>query len=174
MTAPMAWTDERTGMVRKLWAEGLSASQCAARLGGVTRNAVIGKISRLGLSSRSAITRTKSSRKQARTRASAAATHQMRGSRSYGPKASPESFLPPSETDIPRLRFADRNMTTQCGWICGEAKPAMCCGAASVPGQSYCEDHVRRASAAPAARRVFVPGHVHRGGTLNQLERTGG
>ena len=45
----MAWTDERVELLKKLWAEGLSASQIAARLGGVTRNAVIGKAHRLGL-----------------------------------------------------------------------------------------------------------------------------
>lgn len=48
----MSWTDERIDELRKLWAEGLSASQIATRLGGVTRNAVIGKIHRLGLSGR--------------------------------------------------------------------------------------------------------------------------
>ena len=44
----MAWTDDRVEVLKKLWAEGLSASQIAARLGGVTRNAVIGKVHRLG------------------------------------------------------------------------------------------------------------------------------
>jgi GcrA cell cycle regulator len=48
----MNWTDERVEQLRKLWAEGLSASQIAAQMGGVTRNAVIGKVHRLKLSSR--------------------------------------------------------------------------------------------------------------------------
>lgn len=48
----MAWTDDRVETLKKLWAEGLSASQIATRLGGVTRNAVIGKVHRLGLSGR--------------------------------------------------------------------------------------------------------------------------
>jgi GcrA cell cycle regulator len=48
----MNWTDERVELLRKLWAEGLSASQIAAQLGGVSRNAVIGKVHRLKLSSR--------------------------------------------------------------------------------------------------------------------------
>lgn len=46
------WTDERVELLRKLWADGLSASQIAAQLGGVSRNAVIGKVHRLKLSSR--------------------------------------------------------------------------------------------------------------------------
>ena len=48
----MSWTDERVAILSKLWADGLSASQIAAELGGVTRNAVIGKVHRLGLSGR--------------------------------------------------------------------------------------------------------------------------
>ncbi len=48
----MAWTEDRVEILTKLWAEGLSASQIAKKLGGVTRNAVIGKVHRLGLSGR--------------------------------------------------------------------------------------------------------------------------
>ena len=49
----MGWTDERVELLKKLWMEGLSASQIAAVLGeGVTRNAVIGKVHRLKLSGR--------------------------------------------------------------------------------------------------------------------------
>src|SRR5580698_8702987 len=51
---PMGWTDERVELLKKLWLEGLSASQIAKQLGGVTRNAVIGKVHRLGLSGRAA------------------------------------------------------------------------------------------------------------------------
>src|SRR5687767_15845801 len=58
----MAWTDERVELLKKLWAEGLSASQIASRLGGVTRNAVIGKVHRLGLSGRATSTRSVSPR----------------------------------------------------------------------------------------------------------------
>ena len=48
----MAWTEERVEILKKLWTEGHSASQIAKELGGVTRNAVIGKVHRLGLSGR--------------------------------------------------------------------------------------------------------------------------
>jgi GcrA cell cycle regulator len=48
----MSWTDERVETLKKMWAEGQSASQIAKELGGVTRNAVIGKVHRLGLSNR--------------------------------------------------------------------------------------------------------------------------
>ena len=52
----MSWTDERVELLKKLWTDGLSASQIAAELGGVTRNAVIGKVHRLGLSGRTKTT----------------------------------------------------------------------------------------------------------------------
>ncbi|MFV2053531.1 GcrA family cell cycle regulator [Aliiroseovarius sp. YM-037] len=48
----MSWTDERVETLKKMWGEGQSASQIAKELGGVTRNAVIGKVHRLGLSNR--------------------------------------------------------------------------------------------------------------------------
>jgi len=48
------WTDENVATLKKLWLEGLSASQVAKQIGGVTRNAVIGKVHRLGLSGRGA------------------------------------------------------------------------------------------------------------------------
>ncbi|HTV32045.1 MAG TPA: GcrA family cell cycle regulator, partial [Methylocella sp.] len=50
----MSWTNERIDLLQKLWLEGCSASQIANELGaGITRNAVIGKVYRLGLSGRS-------------------------------------------------------------------------------------------------------------------------
>lgn len=58
----MAWTDERVELLKKLWAEGLSARQIADQLGGVTRNAVIGKVHRLGLSGRATTSRPKTMR----------------------------------------------------------------------------------------------------------------
>jgi GcrA cell cycle regulator len=48
----MSWTDERVEALKTMWGEGKSASHIAKELGGVTRNAVIGKVHRLGLSNR--------------------------------------------------------------------------------------------------------------------------
>ena len=48
----MSWTDERIETLKRLWSEGHSASQIAGELGGVSRNAVIGKVHRLKLESR--------------------------------------------------------------------------------------------------------------------------
>ena len=46
----LTWTDDRVEQLKKLWEAGHSASQIAGELGNVTRNAVIGKVHRLGLS----------------------------------------------------------------------------------------------------------------------------
>ncbi|WP_423601710.1 GcrA family cell cycle regulator [Sphingomonas sp. MS122] len=48
----MSWTDERIETLRKMWDSGMTATQIAEELGGVSRNAVIGKAHRLGLASR--------------------------------------------------------------------------------------------------------------------------
>ena len=48
----MSWTDERIDRLKELWSKGMTASQIAEELGGVSRNAVIGKAHRLGLQSR--------------------------------------------------------------------------------------------------------------------------
>src|SRR6476619_2728865 len=48
----MSWTDERIARLKKMWHDGATASQIADELGGVSRNAVIGKAHRLGLEQR--------------------------------------------------------------------------------------------------------------------------
>ena len=56
----MSWTPERIETLERLWKDGLSCSQIAKALGGVTRNAVIGKASRMGLTGRPAPSKPKS------------------------------------------------------------------------------------------------------------------
>ena len=75
----LTWTDDRVEQLKKLWEAGLSASQIAAELGNVTRNAVIGKVHRLGLSGRA-----KSPSSAApRQRKARPAQHMMRVSRPH-------------------------------------------------------------------------------------------
>ncbi len=68
----MNWTDERVEKLKKLWSEGLSASQIAAQLGGVSRNAVIGKVHRLNLPGRAKAGGTQSASRPKRPAAAAA------------------------------------------------------------------------------------------------------
>ena len=62
----MSWNDERVELLKKLWSEGLSASQIAGKIGGVTRNAVIGKVHRLGLAGRAPTSRSTTTRPRPR------------------------------------------------------------------------------------------------------------
>ena len=68
----MSWTDERVELLKKMWGEGQSASQIAKELGGVTRNAVIGKVHRLGLSNRAGAAPAKAEAKPAEAKPAAA------------------------------------------------------------------------------------------------------
>lgn len=58
----MSWTDERVQRLKDLWSQGLSASEIADLLGDISRNAVIGKAHRLGLSGRPSPIKKKPSR----------------------------------------------------------------------------------------------------------------
>ena len=63
----MAWTEDRVEKLKSMWTDGNSASQIAKELGGVTRNAVIGKVHRLGLSNRAGSIKTKRDKPSLRT-----------------------------------------------------------------------------------------------------------
>ena len=67
------WSDDRVEQLKTLWTEGLSASQIARALGGVTRNAVIGKVHRLGLAGRASPSRSERPRLPMRPRRPASA-----------------------------------------------------------------------------------------------------
>ncbi len=81
----MSWTDERVERLKKLWADGLSASQIAAELGGVSRNAVIGKVHRLNLPGRAKSGGSSSSRKRV------ASSRGSYGARTSAPRSTPRT-----------------------------------------------------------------------------------
>ncbi|MGI9481709.1 MAG: GcrA family cell cycle regulator [Hyphomicrobiales bacterium] len=164
----MAWTDDRVEILKKLWAEGLSASQIANRLGGVTRNAVIGKVHRLGLSGRATPSRA-AKPKQRRTRepshpskatpsfhsaGSAALKAAIEEAAETLPEPTPSPIraveLPPgSRCDI--LQLSDRT----CRWPIGDpGTDEFCfCGATPKTGHPYCEHHVQVAHQPAHGRR---------------------
>ena len=91
----MEWTEQRIETLRKLWGQGQTASQIAAILGGITRNAVIGKAHRLGLTGRpSPIKREAGSGGTSQPRRKAATARQDRPERSVRP--APTSPMMPS------------------------------------------------------------------------------
>lgn len=162
----MSWTDDRVDLLKKLWSEGLSASQIAGRLGSVTRNAVIGKVHRLGLSGRATTSRMKSSRPRARAATARRAAAQQRPNfRQLGNPAfrslyqgDAEPFVPaPEEIEIPigeRKGLQDL-LENDCRWPIGDPQhdDFHFCNRHKVPGLPYCEFHAKRAFQPPQARK---------------------
>lgn len=159
----MTWTDERVGLLTKLWADGLSASQIALQIGGVSRNAVIGKVHRLGLSGRSTKSRMKSHRPRAksqrskrapRSRFAAGGNTALRAL--YNAEVSPY-VEPAEELEIPMAerKFIETLEANDCRWPIGDPQHAEFhfCGKSKVTGLPYCEFHARRAFQPPQARR---------------------
>jgi len=150
----MSWTDERVELLRKLWTEGLSASQIAMRMGGVTRNAVIGKVHRLGLSGRARPARP-ARPKVARHRShgvSAGHAYALRGNVAFkmAPEVEPEPE--PEPEPLPTLVVAEGEPVTimslserTCRWPIGDPTDPdfRFCGRLPASGMPYCRDHAR-------------------------------
>ena len=163
--AMISWTDERVESLKKLWQEGLSASQIAGRLGGVTRNAVIGKGHRLGLSGRAPHTRQKSIRPRrpapaTQKRLVAKRTFAQGGNTAFRAlvQGDTEAYVPPvEELVIPEKERKYITTLTEscCRWPIGDPQhdDFHFCGKGKVTGLPYCEFHARRAFQPPQARR---------------------
>ncbi len=163
MDAATGWTDDRVATLAKLWGEGLSASQIAAALGGgVTRNAVIGKVHRLGLSGR----------------VKAGAPAPQRPAKPKLIQATPPADEPPRPSaDLPGPAPAETAVDhrwardialpeskrvgilelrdSMCKWPIGDpSKPDFAfCGARAASGMPYCTEHCRIAYQPAAERR---------------------
>lgn len=169
----MAWTDERVEKLKKLWAEGLSASQIAAQLGGVSRNAVIGKVHRLCLPGRAKAGGSTASRPAKRTTsaprapnyASRAATRTV--TRAAGATALKEVFetetfqelevRPASNVVVPISRRLGLTELTErtCKWPVGDPMKDdfHFCGNDSPDSSPYCTYHARLAYQPSSDRR---------------------
>jgi GcrA cell cycle regulator len=162
----LTWSDDRVEQLKKLWEGGLSASQIAAELGNVTRNAVIGKVHRLGLSGRA-----KSPSSAApRQRKARPAQHMMRVSRpvSRGNTALAHAFDVEMEPDpvafdnvVPmsqRLSLLELNEAT-CHWPVGDPSSPefFFCGGKALTSLPYCAYHSRIAYQPASDRRRQPP-----------------
>ena len=143
----MSWTDERVDQLRSLWTEGLSASQIARVLGqGITRNAVIGKVHRLGLAGRAAPTRVDRPRLP-----SAPRVHHMRVREPEPPVIEEEPLKLDDGTFVGVLAINDR----MCRWPIGDPSgdEFHFCGRKPKSGSPYCEAHARKAYQPQSLRR---------------------
>ncbi len=155
----MSWTDDRVATLTKLWADGLSASQIAAELGGVTRNAVIGKVHRLGLSGRAKPASTSARKMKTATHSSSTYNSRPRALRTNGGRTPPSAPVRPTIEDIPvpeckKIDLVDLTDKT-CKWPHGD--PATndfhFCGNAPKDEAPYCEYHCRMAYQTVTDRR---------------------
>jgi len=166
----MAWTGERVETLKKLWADGLSASQIAKQLGGVTRNAVIGKVHRLGLSGRAAPsrpTRRVAAPKLAPRQRSASTPSQAGTKAKISNGSAPALARPPAPAPVPVephiLPSGDYATVLtlregMCKWPVGDPADTSFrfCGHKTTPGQAYCEAHSQMAYQ-PQAKRKRKP-----------------
>ncbi|MCG6882506.1 MAG: GcrA cell cycle regulator [Silicimonas sp.] len=161
----MSWTDERVETLKKMWAEGQSASQIAKELGGVTRNAVIGKVHRLGLSNRAGSSAPAPEKKPAKDAPKKAAAKlaekvvevtvtprkpivpagQPLPPQPSANEISPEALATVREVEKGAKRISLMELTERtCKWPIGD--PATddfwFCGLAVQQGKPYCEAHV--------------------------------
>jgi len=155
----MPWTEERVELLKKLWQDGLSASQIAAELGGVTRNAVIGKVHRLGLSGRGQPT--SSIKRQRRTHSTGIRrVRQMItvGNLALKPDQLAEAEIRPRRNVVvPIARKLSIFQLTEktCKWPIGDPghEDFHFCGHDSLENLPYCEYHAGVAYQAPEQRR---------------------
>ena len=140
----MGWTDERVETLKKLWLDGLSASQIAKQLGGVTRNAVIGKVHRLGLSGRAT-----PSQPQRTVFKAPRAPRPAQAAAPVPPRRPAEPALAaPAPLAVPEAPGAATVLTLgahMCKWPIGDpsADSFTFCGRRSDREGPYCAEHAR-------------------------------
>ena len=176
----MSWTDERVETLKKMWNEGQSASQIAKELGGVTRNAVIGKVHRLGLSNRTSGTekvepkaetkpapekKVEAEPQKTETRVVEVAIKPRRPIIPAGQPLPPQ----PSANEIPEETLATAREVEKtakkiglmeltertCKWPIGDpaTEDFWFCGLAAQQGKPYCEAHTQVAFQPMSSRR---------------------
>ena len=160
----MTWTDDRVKFLVKLWSDGKTCSHIAALLGGISRNAVIGKVHRLGLAGRAVPLRSHSERtaglsgKHRKIRLKPAPTKPQKDILAE----LPVEPLPLEDVRPEKLvAFADLK-DDGCRWIYGDPKTQDhgFCDRSNVIGLHYCDVHARRAYQPPSSERKKIT-YVH-------------
>lgn len=132
------WSAADSALAATLWREGQSAAQIAKQVGR-SRNAVIGRLDRIGARGQARATGAQSqvrTGKVVNARLKAKAAVKPKGARQL-PKATKQEARP--------AEFVGKDFAAleadECRWIEGEAANQVYCAAATAPGQSYCEHH---------------------------------
>jgi GcrA cell cycle regulator len=153
----MLWTDEAVESLKRLATEGLSASVIAATLGAESRNAVIGKANRIGVT----LNGGRGGRAPALGRPAAACRAPSAPAPGSHSSARPVelaskaawTFANAEVGDMRRVRFEDIR-DSACRWPLGDPKSGdfAYCGLPPAPGRAYCAGHCRMAYRPPGAR----------------------
>lgn len=132
-----SWSDDRVEQLKNLWTEGLSCSQIARALGGVSRNAVIGKVHRLGLADRASPNRSE------RPRLPMAPKIPMRTYEAPPPIIEEEPVTLADGEHATVLTINDK----MCRWPIGDPSKESFhfCGRTPRGNSPYCEAHARKA-----------------------------
>jgi len=161
------WNDDRVELLKKHWSDGLSCSLIAARLGGVTRNAVIGKLHRMGLGGHRVaqrMIRRKRDVKAARQKERKPKYFHVRSDKKpFAPTFSGEPLPPEPERPAKLFKLIDLE-DNQCRYPYGDPKSADFgfCGCKKLPGSPYCPGHHGKAFNGVPVRLGSPKGHPGR------------
>ena len=134
----MSWTEEKVSKLKELWGKGNTASQIAEIIGGISRNAVIGKAHRLNLSAKIK-TRTAASSKNFDENLEATNVTSKRGRKSkFKSLIIEKDFEPENPKQLEELD------ESSCKWPIGhpDEKDFYFCGRSSLKDFSYCKLHL--------------------------------
>ena len=134
----MSWNEEKVGKLKELWGKGSTASQIAEIIGGISRNAVIGKAHRLNLSSK--IKTRNASSSQSFDNSSDENNSKQR----QGRKSKFKSLLIEKDFEPENPKKLEELDETSCKWPIGhpEEKSFYFCGRSSLKDFSYCKLHL--------------------------------
>ncbi len=140
----MSWSDERVALLKKMWGEGKTAAEIAKELGGVTRNAVIGKAHRVKLSNRL------SPIQQTTKKPVAKVVEEKQPPRKIA------NDPPIADLDIEGVSLAELK-DKMCRWPIGDPRDDdfRFCGCQSVAGLPYCGEHAKVAYQAATRSRIL-------------------
>lgn len=136
----MSWTDDRVEILKKLWGEGKTAAEIAKELGGVTRNAVIGKAHRLKLSNR--VSPIQQNKKPVAAKPAV--------------EKKPKKKIISEDENRERVSLIDLG-PRQCRWPIGDPQEENFgfCGDHLMPGLPYCAEHAKVAYQAATRNRIL-------------------